>query len=100
MQIVRGGSAWHVTDKGSACARPARFSDICVLIPTRTSLADMDAVPTSHAMAKAAGKPHYVLFSDVDVSGAKRDVKEAAAGFVAVGEDVAADVDDRHRVFA
>jgi chromosome partitioning protein len=64
--------------------RAAELSDL-VLIPTRTSLADMDAVPTSHAMAKAAGKPHFVLFSGVDVSGAKRDVKEAAAGFVARG---------------
>lgn len=64
--------------------RAAELSDL-VLIPSRTSLADMDAVPTSHAMAQNLGKPNFVIFTDVDVSGAKKDVKEAAAGFTSRG---------------
>jgi chromosome partitioning protein len=64
--------------------RAAELSDL-VLIPSRTSLADMDAVPTSHAMLKSLDKPHFVIFSDVDVAGRKNDVKEASKGFAARG---------------
>jgi ATP-dependent exoDNAse (exonuclease V) beta subunit len=37
-RIVRGGSGWRVSDRGSAGTRVARFSDICVLLPSRTNL--------------------------------------------------------------
>lgn len=62
----------------------AELSDL-VLIPCRTSLADMDAVPTSHAMCKSLERPHAIVFSDVDARGAKRDVRDAAAGMKARG---------------
>lgn len=70
--------------------RAAELSDL-ILIPCRTSIADMDAVPTTHAMAKSLGKAHFVLFTDVDVRGAKKDVKDAAAGFKAAGIPVGKD---------
>jgi len=41
-QIVSGASPWRVTDKGSSGARPARFNDICVLIPTRANLRGLE----------------------------------------------------------
>jgi len=37
-EIVNGATPWSVTERGSATPRRARFSDICVLIPTRTNL--------------------------------------------------------------
>src|SRR5207245_5030492 len=41
-QIVSGTARWRVTDKGSPTARPVRFNDICVLIPTRTNLRGLE----------------------------------------------------------
>ncbi len=41
-QIVCGESPWQVIDKGSNCARSARYNDICVLIPTRTNLRGLE----------------------------------------------------------
>ena len=64
--------------------RAAELSDL-VLIPSRTSLADMDAVPSTASMLEGIGKKHFVIFSDVDVSGRKNDVKEASQGFSARG---------------
>jgi ATP-dependent helicase/nuclease subunit A len=37
-QIVRGGELWHVSKRDADRARTARFSDICVLIPSHTNL--------------------------------------------------------------
>src|SRR5258708_32110097 len=41
-QIGFGTTPWLITDKGSPTTRPAHFSDICVLIPTRTNLRGLE----------------------------------------------------------
>jgi ATP-dependent helicase/nuclease subunit A len=41
-QIGSGTTSWLITDKGSPTTRPAHFSDICVLIPTRTNLRGLE----------------------------------------------------------
>ncbi|HEY1295134.1 MAG TPA: UvrD-helicase domain-containing protein, partial [Chloroflexota bacterium] len=36
--VVQGGNGWRVSDRGTNTTRTARFSDVCVLIPSRTNL--------------------------------------------------------------
>ena len=77
-ELLYGPEPWVVADDSSAGWRPALANDVCILLPTRTSL------PSLEAALDAAGVPYRAETSSLVY--ASREVRELLLALAAVAD--------------